>query len=153
VKGNDNSREVRLRARFAGRYTAMAAPGAGAVDASGTAPVDVKRLDVWQKGMELCRAVYAATASFPGEERFGLSSQMRRAAISIPSNLAEGYGRASRGDYQRFVRMARGSAYELETQVLLASQLGFLRQDQVDDLLDRVQRVLRMLTGLARSLG
>jgi four helix bundle protein len=74
-----------------------------------------KDLVAWQKGVQLAKAVYAATRLFPADERFGLVSQMRRAAVSVPSNIAEGYSRTGRADYVRFVEIARGSVNELET--------------------------------------
>lgn len=115
--------------------------------------VDVKQLQVWQKGIELCEAVYQARRQFPDGERFGLTTQMRRAAVSIPSNLAEGYGRGTRPDYRQFVRIARGSAFELETQIILARRLAFLTDEAANVLLAKVREVLRMLNGLIRSLG
>jgi four helix bundle protein len=113
---------------------------------------DVKQLHAWQKGVELCEDVYACTARFPVGERRGLSAQMRRAAISIPSNLAEGYGRGSRKDYRQFACIARGSAGELETQIIIASRLGFLSQKDTHRLLSSTRGVLRMLGGLVRAL-
>jgi four helix bundle protein len=115
--------------------------------------VDVKQLQVWQKGIELCEAVYQATQQFPDGERFGLTTQMRRAVVSIPSNLAEGYGRGTRPDYRQFVRIARGSAFEVETQIILAQRLTFLTDEAANVLLAKVREVLRMLNGLIRSLG
>ncbi|RPI59311.1 MAG: four helix bundle protein, partial [Planctomycetaceae bacterium] len=73
-----------------------------------------KDLQVWQKSMELAGQIYEATQKFPADERFGLTSQLRRAAVSVPSNIAEGYGRGTRKDYKRFLQVARGSLYELE---------------------------------------
>lgn len=115
--------------------------------------VDVKELQVWQKAIALCEAIYQATRRFSDDERFGLTAQMRRAAVSIPSNLAEGYGRGTRRDYRQFVRIARGSAFEVETQILLAKRLGFLTDDAANELVSQVREVLRMLNGLIRSLG
>jgi four helix bundle protein len=115
--------------------------------------VDVKQLQVWQKAIALCEAIYQATHRFPDDERFGLTTQMRRAAVSIPSNLAEGYGRGTRRDYRQFVRIARGSAFEVETQIIVAQRLGFLTDDAANVLVSQVREVLRMLNGLIRSLG
>jgi four helix bundle protein len=84
-------------------------------------------LIAWQKAMELARQVYRETANMPDSERFGLTIQMRRAAVSVPSNIAEGHGRESRTDYIRFLKMARGSLMELQTQLILAEELGFIR--------------------------
>lgn len=83
-------------------------------------------LEVWQRAFELSLAVYDATRQMPADERFGLTSQIRRSAVSVPSNIAEGFGRGSRVDYTRFLKMARGSLYELETQLLIAASRGWL---------------------------
>ena len=115
-------------------------------------PRDVTQLDVWERAMELCEAVYSATAQFPPTERFGLTGQMRRAAVSVPSNLAEGYGRGSRKDYRQFACIARGSICELETQTLLAERLSLLTASDAHDLLSRTREVKRMLDGLVDAL-
>ncbi len=117
------------------------------------APGDVKQLAVWQKSVGLCKTLYQATHSFPDEERFGLTAQMRRAGVGIPSNLAEGRGRGSRADYRQFVVIARGSACELETQVIIAQELGFLHAADADALLEQIREIIRMLNGLVRSLS
>jgi four helix bundle protein len=88
-------------------------------------------LQIWQRSMELAEAVYAGTTSFPADERFGLTNQMRRAAVSVPSNIAEGHARQSRSDYIRLLRIARGSLAELETQTELATRLGYLTESNV----------------------
>jgi four helix bundle protein len=107
-------------------------------------------LIAWQKAMELAREVYQATKSMPEAERFGLTSQMRRAAVSTPSNIAEGHGRESRTDYLRFLRIARGSLMELQTQLILAEQLNLL---QISQTLHSLQAETdRVLQGLIRSL-
>jgi four helix bundle protein len=103
--------------------------------------------------MKLCRSVYEFTQSFPKQEMYGLTAQMRRAAVAIPSNLAEGRGRGTRKDYRQFVIVARGSAAELETQVILAKDLGFLDEPASQTLLEQVERVLRMLYRLAEALS
>ena len=87
-------------------------------------------LSAWQKARLLVKEVYLLTAAFPVGERFGLVSQMNRAAVSIPSNIAEGYGRATTQDYLHFLRIARGSAYELETQLVLAQDLGLCTEER-----------------------
>ena len=107
-------------------------------------------LIAWQKGMELAKQVYQATKSMPDSERFGLMMQMRRAAVSVPSNIAEGYARQSRADYLRFLRIARGSLAELYTQMILSEQLGFLQIPQT--LADLQAETDRVLQGLIRSL-
>lgn len=83
-------------------------------------------LTVWQRAMQLARETYQVTQTFPNDERFGLTSQMRRAAVSIPSNIAEGWGRQTTNQYIQFLQVAQGSAAELETQLILAVDLGFL---------------------------
>src|SRR5687767_14162747 len=89
-------------------------------------------LTVWQKGMSLVAAVYRATEFLPNHERYGLSSQLRRAAISIPSNIAEGYGRATRGEFLNHLSVARGSLYEVETLWHACNQLGFTKRGDWD---------------------
>ncbi len=113
---------------------------------------DVKQLKVWQRAIDLCLEVYSSTGHFPAAERFGLTAQMRRAAVSVPSNLAEGYSRGTRRDYRQFVWIARGSAGELETQVIVASRLGFLKPENSERLLSQTRQVLRMLSGLVNAL-
>ena len=112
----------------------------------------VKDLSVYQRGFALAVDVYRLTACFPQMEQFGLVSQMRRAAVSICSNLAEGAARGTTKEYLHFVYVAKGSAAELETQIDLASVLEFLKQDQADKLRNDIVEVLRMLSGLIHSL-
>jgi len=104
-----------------------------------------KKLKIWEKSMELSLSVYQVTNTFPSEERFGLTSQIRRCAVSIPSNIAEGSSRDSSKDFSRFLRISIGSSFELETQLLLSKELGFLSErnfDHVKDILDEVQKML-----------
>lgn len=107
-------------------------------------------LIVWQKAYQLVLDMYRITKDFPADERFGLVQQMRRAAVSIPSNIAEGWGRGTRKDYTRFVEMARGSSYELQTQLRIASDLGYMRHD--DPIHDLISEVEKLANGLVRSL-
>lgn len=111
-----------------------------------------KELKVWQKAYQLCLALYKMTKDFPTEEKYGLSSQMRRAAISIPSNIAEGYGRKTIPDYVRCLYIAYGSTCELETQTLLSGDLKYLNEDDQDSLLERIKEVERMLMALIKAL-
>ncbi len=105
-------------------------------------------LIAWQKAMRLAKEVYQATSLMPDSERFGLTAQMRRAAVSISSNIAEGYGRESLSDYIRFLKTARGSLMELETQLILAQDLEFLRSSLgLSELLNETGRVLQGLIG------
>jgi len=107
-------------------------------------------LIAWQKGMELARRVYQVTMRMPKEEQFGLTSQMRRAAVSIPSNIAEGFGRQKTPELLRFLRMARGSLMELQAQAILVEQLNFIQIPQ--DLTALLNETDRVLQGLIRSL-
>lgn len=114
---------------------------------------DVKDLLVWQKGIELCKSIYRATSDFPKTETYGLVSQMRRAIVAVPSNLAEGRARATRKDYRYFVIVARGSACELETQIIISQELGLLEEELAQTLLASTREIVRMLNGLVRSLS
>ncbi|HYH85814.1 MAG TPA: four helix bundle protein [Pyrinomonadaceae bacterium] len=109
-------------------------------------------LEVWRKAMSLTREIYTATALYPNEEKFGLVSQMRRAAVSIPSNLAEGHARRGAGEFKHFISIATGSVAELETQVILSADLGFLDRSMENDLLRRLDEIGKMLRGLYKSL-
>lgn len=110
------------------------------------------QLEVWQSAMELAVSIYNVTSSFPGDEKYGLTAQMRRAAISIPSNIAEGEGRFSTGDHERFLLISRGSLLELETQIILARRLQYLDQDLAVSLLESTGEVGRLLNGSLRFL-
>ncbi len=112
---------------------------------------DFKNLKVWQKAHLLTVDVFRATSAFPREELYGLTSQMRRASISIPSNIAEGCGRGGRIELGHFLRIALGSASELEYQLILAAELGFLISDDFVKLSAQVDEVKRMLSGLIRK--
>ena len=109
-------------------------------------------LVVWQKAMTLVTEVYRATASFPKDELFALTSQLRRAAVSVPSNIAEGQGRLSKREFHYFLGLARGSLMEVETQVQIASNLGYLKAETVSDLLSISAEVGRVLNGLMTSV-
>jgi four helix bundle protein len=111
-----------------------------------------KELKVWQKAYKLCLDLYKATADFPIEEKYGLSSQMRRAATSIPSNIAEGYGRKTIPDYVRCLYIAYGSTCELETQILLSGDLNYIDNTNQNILLEKIKEVERMLMALIKSL-
>lgn len=113
---------------------------------------DFKKLAVWQKAHPLSLGVYQATAGFPRAELYGLTSQLRRAATSIPANISEGCGRESEADFSRFLTMAMGSASELEYHLLLARDLGYLEVDMHSTLTDETTQVKRMLTGFIRRL-
>jgi len=114
---------------------------------------DYRDLIVWKEAMEIARLTYLLTRDFPREELFGLTSQMRRAASSIPANIAEGFGRAQRRTFVQFLRIAQGSLKELETHTILANQVGLLPLDRLEDLFSRCQRLGRRLVQYVRSLG
>ena len=117
---------------------------------SGRKVESFRDLVAWQKGMALVRVVYEQTAHLPPDGRFGLIQQMRRAAVSVPSNRAEGHCRSQTRDYLRFVRMARGSVGELSTQAEVCVMLGYAGDWNI--LRERAEEVRRILTGLIRSL-
>jgi len=111
-----------------------------------------KELKVWQKSYRLCLNLYDITKDFPSEEKYGLSSQMRRASISIPSNIADGYGRKTIPDYVRCLYIAYGSTCELETQILLSGDLNYLNEADLNILLEKTNEIDRMLMALIKSL-
>lgn len=113
---------------------------------------DFKRLKVWGKAHELTLAVYKATASFPNAELFGLTSQMRRAAVSIPANIAEGCGRSGEPELARFLRIALGSASELEYHLILSTDLSYLSNSSNQHLAKQVIEIKKMLTTLIQKL-
>ena len=112
-----------------------------------------KDLVAWQKSMDLVTATYRATAGFPRDELFGLTSQLRRAAVSIPSNIAEGQGRLSEKEFRYFLGQARGSLMEVETQMQIAQSLGYLQREQTVLLLQSCAEVGRILNGLLASVS
>lgn len=109
-------------------------------------------LVAWQKAMDFGIEVYKTTKTLPDSERFGLVSQLRRAAVSVASNIAEGYGRGTRSDYLRFLRTARGSLYEIDTQMLLAARLEYLTSNAYETIHERLNECGRLIAGLIRSL-
>ena len=113
---------------------------------------DYRDLIAWQKAMDFVELLYRATASFPREELYGLTAQMRRAAVSIPSNIAEGQGRDTSADFVRFLSIARGSVKEVETQVIIASRLGYIGPREEGELSNLTDELSRLITGLKASL-
>jgi four helix bundle protein len=109
-------------------------------------------LVAWQKSMDLVTDVYQLTACFPGEERYGLTSQLRRAAVSVPSNIAEGQGRHGAAEFRHFLRQASGSLMELETQVMIAERLSYVSSEQKASILSASAELGRILNGLLNSL-
>jgi len=109
-------------------------------------------LVVWRKSMALVTDIYRCTQAFPASELYGLVSQLRRAAVSVPSNIAEGQARLSTGEFKQFLGHARGSLMEVETQILVAAELGYLKTHETDALLVGAGEIGRLLNGLLRSL-
>ena len=112
-----------------------------------------RELIAWQKAVDLVEIVYKVTASFPREEIYGLTAQVRRSAVSIPSNIAEGQGRRSTREFLNFLSIARGSLCEMETQILLGERLGYVKGRNGSSLLDQAAEVGRLINGLSNSLS
>ena len=111
-----------------------------------------KDLIVWKKGIELVKEIYEITNSFPKTEQFGLTSQIRRSAVSIPSNIAEGCGRNSNKELTQFLYVALGSASELETQIIISSELKFTSTESADRILCQLNEIIRMISALIKSI-
>jgi len=108
---------------------------------------------VWQKGMKLVKEIYRITRTFPADERFGLVSQMRRAAVSVPSNIAEGQSRRSTNEFIQFISQAEGSGAELDTQLILAVELGFCPVGDAAPAMELISELKKMLNSLRRTLS
>ncbi len=111
-----------------------------------------RELIVWQKAMDLVESIYQVTKKFPKEELYGLTNQIRRAAVSIPSNIAEGQARQSTKEFLYFLSIAQGSRAEVETQLLIAERLKYINQETTDSLINLLEEITRLLRGLANSL-
>jgi four helix bundle protein len=111
-----------------------------------------KNLEVWQKSVDMVTAVYKLTKDFPKDELYALTNQIRRSAVSVPSNIAEGRGKRSTGDYIRFLNIAYGSAAELETQLIISKNLGYMSSEKLEPICMDINRICRMLNGLIASL-
>jgi four helix bundle protein len=111
-----------------------------------------KNLEVWKRSMSFIESVYAITNTFPVTEQFGLTSQIRRAGVSIASNIGEGAGRGTKGDFKRFLSYSKGSACEIETQLILSEKLGFIPADVSDNLLSELNSIKNMLYKLDVSI-
>ena len=109
-------------------------------------------LKVWQRAIQMTLAIYRVTTGFPKEEMFGLTSQLRRAAVSVPSNIAEGYGRGTKGEYKQFLAMARGSNLEVQTQLFLATELSYGNPALLKETDDPSNEVSKMLNSLLTKL-
>ena len=111
-----------------------------------------KDLIVWQRAIQLSLAIYKLTGTFPDSERFGLTNQLRRASVSVASNIAEGYGRSTKGEYLQFLGHARGSKSEVETQIVIATALGFGTKEMLQTTEELCSEVGRMLGAMMKSL-
>lgn len=112
-----------------------------------------KELKVWQKGRSLVKEVYMMTKQFPEDERFGLTSQLRRSAVSIPSNIAEGSGRGTGKDFSKFLNISLGSAYELETQLILSYDLNYISENTFNGISIKIGEIQKMLHGLGNKFN
>ncbi len=128
------------------------APEKGAVLNGRDKPKHYKELLVWQKGMSLAKGVYELTARFPTDERFGLVSQMRRAAVSVPSNIAEGQARHGTREFLQFLSHASGSLAELETQLLLSLDMKYCAKNDVESVAGLISELQKMIVALRRAL-
>lgn len=115
--------------------------------------MNYKELTVWQRSVDLVQEVYTVTKLFPADERYCLIDQMRRAAISIPSNIAEGHSRKLKPDFSRFLRIAMSSCAELETQLIIANRLGYLDNNALSKLTEETEAMQKMLNKLISTLG
>ncbi|MEO6173810.1 MAG: four helix bundle protein [Flavobacterium circumlabens] len=111
-----------------------------------------KELLIWKKSRLFCSEIYSATANFPSEEKFGITNQLRRASVSIPSNIAEGSSRNSNKDFARFLEIAIGSAYEVETQLLISSDLGFINEESTNELTTMLEEIIKMTSRFRATL-
>lgn len=111
-----------------------------------------KELGIWKKSRLFCSKIYNVTATFPSEEKFGITNQLRRASVSIPSNIAEGSSRNSNKDFARFLEIAIGSAYEAETQLLISSDLGFITEESTIELTNLLEEIIKMTSRFRATL-
>jgi len=111
-----------------------------------------KQLKIWQKWIEIVKEVYTLSNKFPKDELYGLTSQMRRSAVSIPSNVAEGFKRYHSKEYRQFLYVALGSAAELETQLIIAQELGFISEDKLSIISEKIEHLSRMISSLLNKL-
>ncbi len=111
------------------------------------------KLEAWNKAVELVTDIYKKTERFPREERYGLTSQIRRAAVSVPANIAEGAGRYSNKEFAHFLSNAQGSASELETELIISHRLSYLDETSFSQLIEQLERIGRLITGLSKHVG
>lgn len=111
-----------------------------------------KDLGIWKLSRQFCSQIYVTTANFPDNEKFGLTNQLRRASVSVPSNIAEGCSRSSNKDFSRFLEIAIGSIYEIETQLLIAFDLGYIDQLKLDELIHDLETIVKMISKFRSTL-
>jgi four helix bundle protein len=111
-----------------------------------------KDLEIWKQSRVFCKEIYVMTAQFPEIEKFGLTNQLRRASVSIPSNIAEGASRKSNKDFSRFLEIALGSCYEIETQLLISNDLGFLNDVELKQSVSKLESIVRMMSKFKSTL-
>ncbi|TDO73656.1 four helix bundle protein [Flavobacterium chryseum] len=111
-----------------------------------------KELLIWKKSRLFCSKIYSITSTFPNEEKFGITNQLRRASVSVPSNIAEGSSRNSNKDFARFLEIAIGSAYEVETQLLISSDLGFMNEESTTELINMLEEITKMTSRFRATL-
>lgn len=111
-----------------------------------------RNLEIWEKGMTIVKEIYKITSKFPGSEKFGLISQMQRAAISIPSNIAEGCSRNSDIEFKRFLEIAIGSSFELETQIIIANELHLINQEETDEIGTIINTLQKQINALITKI-
>jgi len=113
---------------------------------------NIKELKIWNKAIELTVEIYKATEKFPKEETYGLTSQIRRAAVSIPSNISEGAGRNSPNEFRHFLAITNGSSYELQSQLIISNQLNFLANNTTESLLNKIDEIQKMNYSFQKSI-
>ncbi len=113
---------------------------------------NIKELKIWNKAMELATDIYSSTKNFPKEEMYGLTSQLRRAAVSVPSNISEGAGRNSNNEFKHFLSIANGSCYELQTQIVLSNKLNFISSEECDKLILKIEELQKMNYSLQKTI-
>ncbi|MFD1613755.1 four helix bundle protein [Gelatiniphilus marinus] len=111
-----------------------------------------KELEIWKRSRLFCSEIYSLTSKFPESEKFGLTNQLRRASVSIPSNIAEGSSRQSNKDFSRFLQITLGSAYEIETQLLIANDLNFITNSELEDAISELQEIIKMVSKFKSTL-
>lgn len=111
-----------------------------------------KNLDVWKESRKLVSIIYIVSKEFPDDEKFGLTSQIKRAAISVPSNIAEGIGRNSKKETKQFCYISKGSLYEVETQIYLALDLGFIQESQTEEIFNQITTIRKLIIGFIKYL-